>query len=183
MIIKESSNGKIFILSQPFDSRSKVLSFFYFIVFLISGFFAVINFSFDWNNLLSTGIISVIIIVCLLAAFRFANSSVSSEQLIISKTKIIVKKKNLFSSQTLEFNRALISNFRHKGKTELTNHPLNGQSYDYLGFQTQEKLINEMHGEESIAFDYQGTTITFGNNLYLWEFETIEEALKEFSLE
>ena len=52
-------------------------------------------------------------------------------------------------------------------------HPLAGKSFDYLGFQTEQKVINEMYGDNRLAFDYNGRTISFGKNVYSWEFDEI----------
>ena len=34
-----------------------------------------------------------------------------------------------------------------------------------------------MHGDNRLAFDYNGKTITFGENVYSWEFEELENLL------
>lgn len=48
-----------------------------------------------------------------------------------------------------------------------------------MGFQTARQVINEMHGDNRIAFDYNGRMITFGENVYSWEFEELEVLLYE----
>lgn len=34
-----------------------------------------------------------------------------------------------------------------------------------------------MHGDNRIAFDYNSKTITFGENIYSWEFEEIQYSI------
>ena len=66
-----------------------------------------------------------------------------------------------------------MSNFRHLEKSEISKHPLAGEQIDYLGFQTEQAVIDEMHGDKRLGFDYEGKKITFGENIYSWDFEKI----------
>lgn len=179
MNIKDTPEGKLIVLSQAFDTRPKLLNLLYFTVFFISGLFFLKDFNLDTNNITGTIIIAIVIVILMVCSFRFANSSISSERVIISDKRIILIKKGLLSTQQQEFDRSQIVNFRHLGRAKITNHPLNGQSLDYLGFQTQDKLISEMHGENRLAFDYRENTIAFGNNIYSWDFEAIEDILSD----
>ena len=66
-----------------------------------------------------------------------------------------------------------IRGFRFIEKPVLTPHPLAGVTFDYLGFQTAQHVINELYGDHRIAFDYKGATISFGKNLYSWDYEEL----------
>jgi hypothetical protein len=61
----------------------------------------------------------------------------------------------------------------------MAKHQLAGESFDYLGFETQQQVINEMHGDKRLAFDYKGNTVTFGENVYSWDYDTLKEVLQE----
>jgi hypothetical protein len=74
-----------------------------------------------------------------------------------------------------------ISMFRHLEKPALSKHPLAGESFDYLGFQTQQIMINEMHGDNRVSFSYSGKTINFGQNVSSWELEQISDLLYEMT--
>jgi hypothetical protein len=60
----------------------------------------------------------------------------------------------------------------------MEKHPLAGEAFDYLGFQTEQQVINEMHGDNRLALDYEGVTVKFGKNVYSWEFDEIVNLLK-----
>lgn len=89
-----------------------------------------------------------------------------TEKLLINSNDLSIIKKGIISKSIATFQVSKISNFRHLNKPELTKHPLAGQTIDYLGFQTEQEVINEMHGDNRIAFDYEGKTISFGSNIY-----------------
>jgi hypothetical protein len=63
----------------------------------------------------------------------------------------------------------------------LTKHPLAGETFDYLGFQTEQKVISEMHGDNRLAFDYENKTVTFGENIYSWEFDELQILLYDIT--
>lgn len=97
-----------------------------------------------------------------------------SEKIFIDKQELQLIRQGLFNVSRKSFDISLISNFRHLSKPELARHPLAGETFDYLGFQTERQVINEMHGDNRIGFDYNGRAITFGENVYSWEFTELE---------
>ncbi len=101
------------------------------------------------------------------------NNALRKESLLITPEKITLIKKSLYTTEKKEFDPKKISGFRHLGKPELTKHPLAGESFDYLGFQTEQQVINEMHGDNRLAFEYDGRTINFGENIYSWDFDEL----------
>ncbi|WP_217602470.1 hypothetical protein [Chitinophaga sp. GbtcB8] len=42
-------------------------------------------------------------------------------------------------------------------------------------------MINDLHGDNRLAFDYNGKTITFGNNIYSWDFDELEVVLYDIT--
>ncbi|WP_236387118.1 hypothetical protein [Chitinophaga filiformis] len=101
------------------------------------------------------------------------------EQLFISKDSLQLIRKEIFRSSRQAFNVEKISHFRHLAKPPLTKHPLAGEGFDYLGFQTEEQVINDMHGDNQLAFDYAGRTVKFGNDIPSWDFEELESIFLE----
>jgi hypothetical protein len=81
--------------------------------------------------------------------------------------------KKSFTTRAEVFAIAGVSQFRHLEKAPSTKHPLAGESFDSLGFQTQQELIKELSGDSRMAFDYEGRVIRFGENVYSWEFEEV----------
>jgi hypothetical protein len=88
-----------------------------------------------------------------------------NEKLFVNKTKFQLIKQGIGKATSRTFDNTKISNFRLLKKVELSKHPLAVNTFDYLGFGTEQKLINEVHGENRLAFDYEGKTIAFGQDL------------------
>ena len=175
MQIQKEDNGMIITLSQAFDNRVKMLNLFYALFFFFSGdYFLFRGFYEPGNNSGSTIIVTVFAIVFYIASLRFFNKAVLFEKLKISNREVRWTEKSLFKSKTISFDIKEISNFRFIEKGTVSPHPLAGQSMDYLGFQTQEKLISQLGGDNQLAFDYKGQTFSFGADLYSYEFDEIK---------
>jgi hypothetical protein len=181
MKVTDRENGKLVSLSKALDNRAKILNLFIFIVFTGIAFrFASMTMAPGVDLNLTLGFIIILATgAYLVAGYRFINKAVQTESLNITKDEITIRRTGLFWQKSTIYKVPLISNFRHLAKPEITRHPLAGESFDYLGFQTQQAAINEMHGDNRLAFDYDAKTIQFGENIYSWEYETIEELLYE----
>ncbi len=184
--MKIQSDGKeiIITLSQAFDSRLKMLNLFYALFFFFGGlFFMSGGFHGNANNTGSIIITTVFTIAFFIASFRFFNKAVLFEKMQISNGEVKWMEKSLIKSKVLSFDIKEISNFRFIEKGAIAPHPLAGQSMDYLGFETQEKLIGQLGDDKQIAFDYKGKTISFGADLYSYEFDEIKSVFdKEASI-
>lgn len=183
MIIKDSQDGKIIILSKAFDTRGKYLNIIYFLLFTITAFF--FGFMYFETTSGSGSVLLAIFSLAALAAYfymgyKFINKALMTEKIVVNKNTLTIIKSGFLSYKSNTYQNALISKFRHLDKPEITPHPLAGQSFDYLGFQTQQAVINEMYGDDRLAFDHNGKTITFGENVYTWDFEELEVLLHEF---
>lgn len=182
MTVKDYQEGKIITLSKAFDNRAKILNIIYFVAFSFAGLLFL-------NMAISSGTESIGLIiftvgvvgVYLFAAYRFINKALQTEKIFVNKTHLIISKSGFLSQQSNSYNISQISNFRHIDKPATTKHPLAGQSFDYLGFQTEQQVINEMHGNNRLAFDYNGRTIKFGENIYSWDFEKLEVLLYDIT--
>jgi len=135
----------------------------------------------SWNGPLITLLFLVFTGALYLAAYRFINKALFGEKIFINKSMLLITRNKLFGNETILFDISKISNLRFVDKPTLSNHPLQGKSIDYLGFQTEQKVINEMHGDKRIAFDYGGSTVAFGEDLASWEFEEMTGLIRSYN--
>ena len=177
MTVRDIQDGKLITLSKAFDTRAKTLNFIYFVTFSFAGALF-LNMVLSKNNLqVSAGLIlfiTIVVFVYLFAGYRFINKAMQTEKLFVNNNSLTISRSGLFSKHKDKFDINIIFNFRFLSKPEITKHPLAVESLDYLGFQTEQQVINEMHGDNRLAFDYNGRTIKFGENIYSWDFEQLE---------
>jgi hypothetical protein len=184
MKIQDHPNGKIVTLSKGLDTRPKMLHLIYFAVFFLGGllFLRMIQTSDRIDNNFQLILSLLVPAFMIMVAYRFANKAVQSEKLIVSKHNLTLVKAGLFTSQKRSYDVKLIENFRHLATTgTVSKHPLAGDSFDYTGFQVREQLANSVHQENRLAFDYKGSTVKFGENIYSYEFEELEAILYEIT--
>ena len=174
MTIKETNGQKLITISKPFGTRAKFLNLFYFILFFFGATIFLRLLLTDAEEIVPIILAAIGSFVFYLAAYRFGNKAVSSEKILVGQNSISIINQGLFKKSSTEFEISRISNFRHLAQQQLSRHPLAGDNFDYLGFQTEQKVINDMHGENRLAFEYDGKTIKFGDNIFSWEFEEIK---------
>ena len=169
---KNLTNGTLFILEKPFDPRSKWLFVFYCIAFfaLVSWYFSSIGTAIDLTSLL---LFAAIVAGYIIAGYRVASNASRTETILVTSTTLEITQRSWFFRKTRKYNIDDIEEFRFIERPSLTAHPLGGVTFDYLGFQTAQQVINEMYGENRIAFYYNGDTISFGKNLYSWDYEEL----------
>lgn len=174
MKVVDTINGKSVILSHAFDSRAKILNSGYFLCFAGPAIGLLVqNGLYNWFNLVS--------LVMLYIGIIFLNKACQAEKLIVQKNQITIVRSGFLNRKSFDYEVSKISKFRHLGKPEITKHPLAGESFDYLGFQTEQAVINELHGDNRIGFDYDSRTVTFGENIYSWDFEQLEIILYDIT--
>jgi hypothetical protein len=182
MIVKDYKDGKIITFSKPLDSRAKILYAFYFLTFFTTSLFFFYFLLTEYDISIVANIIAIIAVVAFcIAAFRFGNKAFMREELFISKKDLQLIRQGILPENRISYDITKISNFRHLDKPELTKHPLAGETFDYLGFQTEQKVISEMHGDNRLAFDYENKTVTFGENIYSWEFDELQILLYDIT--
>jgi hypothetical protein len=177
-----SKETKTLVFSKPFDTRAKLLYSFYCLLFLSQG----VGFAFlllETSSVFLTILLAVVSLLAFITAYRFGNKMLFSERATIDNSNFIFIANGLFNIKKIVFNRSKINNIDFLTKPSLTEHPLAGKSFDYLGFETQGKMINELHGDNRIAIDYNGEVITFGESLFSWHFEELSKALGFWNLE
>ena len=175
MITRDYKDGKIITFSKPLDSRAKILYAFYFLTFFASAILFFYLFLVEYNNSIGATIAVIIFVVAFcIAAFRFGNKAFMRDELFINKKELQLINQGILTENIRSYDITKISNFRHLDKPELTKHPLAGETFDYLGFQTEQKVISVMHGDNRLAFDYENNMVTFGENIYSWEFDELQ---------
>lgn len=166
--------GKIITLSKEFDSRAKVLNAIYFFVFTATYFPIVLSqLAGWWIEVLPSLIMLGLSAAYLFAGYKFLNKASQSEKLIVNKETFTIQLSGIFSRKKHTYQNAYISGMAHVEKPAITRHPLTGDSIDYLGFQTSQAVINEMHGDKRVSFMYEGRKVTFGENVYSWELDEL----------
>ena len=177
MIIRKFQEGKRIILSKAFDNRAKILNSVYFAVFSYAAILFIRMVLQD--TVTNVGLLLIVGIggLYFFIGYKFLNKAMQSEEIIITRENLLIRKSGFLNKQESVYEIAKISKFRHLSKPEITKHPLAGETFDYLGFQTEQAVINELHGDKRIGFDYEGKSITFGEDLYSWDFEELEVLL------
>jgi hypothetical protein len=173
MTIENIADGTLVYLSKSLDTRGKWLQVFYFWMFFLGFIAAVAGLLLTYETILFLAFA----VVSGIAAYRFGNSASLSERIFINKKELRLITKSWFKNRTVVYDISKVSKFRHLAKPELSKHPLAGESFDYLGFQTEQKVISEMHGDNRLGFEYEGKLVTFGENVYSWEFNELEVLL------
>lgn len=182
MKIKTLDGGKLIILSAPFDSRPKILNCCYFLLYFptagICSMEAIQGIDVDEPVAILLGVLFGI--GSIIVSYRFINKAIMREQLLVTEGHMNYIRRGVVVMDNRSFDMAAVSGFRLLDKPDVARHPLAGISMDYLGFQTMEHLIHELHGDNRLAFDYQGRTVKFGENIYSWDFEQILGIMKEY---
>ena len=179
MTVKDFQSGKLILLSKPFDTRGKYLNLFYSLAFILGAtlFLRIIIVERQpWGLFI---FILVAAFAFYLAAYRFLSKAIESEKIFLNNQYLQLTRTGFLKTRTTSYDLTNISNFRHLGKPQLSKHPLAGETFDYLGFQTEQAVINEMHGDNRLAFTYLNNTITFGENIMSWEFEELKSLFRD----
>lgn len=184
MNVSEEGGRKVVILSKAFDSAAKVLSYINFFAFSC---FTIFIFRALWKELDGRPVLFLVVmeliglVVVIIGGYRFLRRATWKEILIIDTEHLIVRKGSLLGMKNFDFPISALSRFRFLSKPDLTPHPLAGQSMDYMGFDTEQKLVNEVHGDDLMAFDYRGKAFSFGQNTASWEYDEIADLVMQVS--
>lgn len=182
MKVSNYKDGKMIQLSKALDTRAKILNLIYFFSFL----FAALCFYLMVRNDGASPAAYVFFAfpfcgIYIYIGYKFLNKACESESLFINKFMLTISRNSILSGPENSYDISLISNFRHVDKPETAKHELAGDSFDYLGFETERKVINELHGDNRLTFDYNGKKISFGENVYSWDFDELEVLLYDIT--
>lgn len=108
-----------------------------------------------------------------IASYRFLSRMFFKEELIITPLYFHIIRQTPFSRYHQSFDWQYMSPLRYIGKDAKTDHPLKGICYDYFGFDTQEKLVQDLHHNGNLYFEYRGKPVRFARGIYTWHAEEI----------
>ena len=116
--------------------------------------------------------------IYLLAANRFLSRMFFNERLLLDQQSFTIIKKSLFSQNIKRYDWRQIGTLHYEGKGRKTDHPLKGMCYDYLGFETQEHLIQSLHHNGNLYFDTNEGRVYFASGVYSWDAEEMVQLMK-----
>jgi hypothetical protein len=179
--IKNLRNGKVITLSSPLYSRARILDFSYAILFLVSSLgFGYLIFT-NYDVLMAAIIAFLGTIACAIAFYRFINKATETEKLFVSKERLDIMNSTIFKRSSKSFVISEISDFKFNEREKYEPHPLKGETFDYLGFQTEQHVIQDLHSEGRISFTYRGRPFRFGKDVASWEFSQLEVLVYELT--
>lgn len=113
-----------------------------------------------------------------MAAFRFLRRMFFREQVVLDGTHITLVQRTFFSHKSQSYDRRHMGPLHYVGKDAKTDHPLKGRLYDYWGFETHERLIQTLHQDGSLYFNYGGFPVRFARGIYSWHAEEVVRIMK-----
>lgn len=180
--VQDYQGGKHIRLSPPYNSKPRILDFFYAFNFLIG----TIGFSYlllaNWRDSIMGSILAILAIVAFAIGFyRFINKATEMEKLFINPQSLVIVNSSLFKVDKKSYLLANISDLKFLEKELYEPHPLKGETFDYLGFQTEQKVIEDLHSEGRVSFLYNGRQVRFGKDLASWDFNNLEVLLYDLT--
>lgn len=112
------------------------------------------------------------------AANRFLARFFFTERLLLDQQSFTIVRKTLFTQSIKRYDWRQVGVLHYEGKGKKTDHPLKGFCYDYLGFETQEQLIQSLHHDGNLYFDTAGGRVYFAPNVYSWDAEEMVQIMK-----
>ncbi len=175
----KTDNGTLIRIGNSLNGRVKILFLIQFIAYL--GGFAMF---FIWFLLLldSTSIFLLLFtlgvsFVFLIAALRYLNRATEREEILVSPDQITISNITIRKKKTNSYNIADISDLHQDPPVTYTDHPLKGESFDYMGFAARDKELQTVNDEGRMHFTYRGKTIRFGKGIASWDARDISDAI------
>lgn len=162
-------------------TRLRLLDFAYALSFFVGAVAFGRMFFLRNNNAPGSAILTIFSISFLIGCYRFLNKAGEYERLFIDGKQLEIISTRLLGSVKRTFLLKDICNFEFIGPERFDVHPLAGNLIDYLGFETEQKVIADLHGEGNVSFLYQGERIRFGKNITSWEFGELEVLLYDIT--
>jgi hypothetical protein len=180
--IQDYKDGKLITVSSPLQGRPKILHFSYAMFFFISSVLFAYLLLKDRSINLVASILSILgTIACAIGFYRLMKRATESEKIFVNKKTLEIIKSG-FSNRDVEcFAIDKISDFKFSEKKKFAPHPLKGETFDYLGFQTEQEVIQDLHMEGRVSFVYDNRIIKFGRDLTSWEFNELEVLLYDLT--
>jgi hypothetical protein len=117
----------------------------------------------------------------LLAGYRFLSRMLYVEKLFLDADSFTIIERSPFSQKERRYKWKEMGPLHYLGKSEKTDHPLKGGCYDYFGFETQEHLIQSLHQEGNLYFNYCGYPVRFARGVYSWDAEEMVNMMQLYA--
>ena len=128
-----------------------------------------------WLILLASGA------MYMLAGYRFFSRILYTEKIFLDADTITIVKRSPFSQQSHTYQWQHIGPVHYIGHQAKTDHPLKGYCFDYMGFETQERLIQNLHQEGNMYFNHNGNPVLFGKNVFSWDAEEMVRMMQLYA--
>jgi hypothetical protein len=116
-----------------------------------------------------------------LASYRFLLRMLYNEKMLLDKGGVTIIQRSPFFQKHHTYIWEKMGPIRYAGKSNKTDHPLKGQCYDYFGFETQEQLIQNLHHDGNLTFEYDSFTVRFAKGIYSWDAEEMISMMKLYA--
>lgn len=120
-------------------------------------------------------------ILTIFGGIRLVIKVFDQEKIIVSPETFKIKIRKWLRTRTKEYLLDEITDISYAGYTTKTDHPLKGQSYDYLGFETREMEITKLHDDGNLRLTQGNKTIVFGQNINTWDAQQISNVLSSLT--
>jgi len=169
------------LLGNRTDPRIKMLYYIEFVVLIGMAtimLFRAFSLEGDWLHLVAG---SGILLLYALAGYRFLSRMLFREELSVSSAGITHIVSTPFSSRRRSFSWEKMGSLHYRGHEEKTDHPLKGGCFDYFGFDTQERLIQNLHHDGNLSFRYGDEEIRFARGIYSWHAEDLIRMIRLYA--
>ncbi len=161
------------VLCSRMDSRVRLLYWFELLmavsiatIFVLQALFVQHRF---WPLLINMGACAIYTI----AIYRFLSRTFFKEQLLITPTHFHIIRQTPFSRYHQSFDWQYMSPLRYIGRDRKTDFVLKGEGFDYSAFDRQEQLVQDLHQDGNLYFEYRNRPVRFARGIYIWHAEEI----------
>lgn len=127
-----------------------------------------------WTNIIGASLLYF------LAARRFLLRISLKESVMLDERYISFVKKSLISKKIKKYDWRMLGQLHYEGQVKKTDHPLKGRSFDYLGFETHEHIIQILHKNGNLYFDTPEGRLYFAVGLYSWHAEEMVQMMRMY---
>ena len=180
--VEDYKNGKLISISTALSNRTKLLDFCYAVMFIVGAFGFCSLLITGWNDSIGATIVATLMIIaCLIAFYRFINKATEAEKLFVLQDRLEIISSSFLKESKNTYLAEGISDFKFLENDKYEPHPLKGETYDYLGFQTEQHVLHDLHHEGRVSFIYEGRQVRFGKELASWDFNELEVLFYEIT--
>jgi len=117
----------------------------------------------------------------LLAAYRFLSRVFYKEKIAVTNHHFVIIRQTPFQHRMASYDWERMGALHYIGKDTKTDHPLKGKCYDYFGFDTQERLVQDLHHDGNLYFNYDNIPVRFARGIYSWNAEEMVRMIRLYS--